>query len=56
MKLAFVLPLFFVLSIVLATSHPIISSRQAHARRDLVDLCAAIDTDLELFGILDGGK
>jgi hypothetical protein len=36
-------------------SHPVLSSRQAKLSRGLVDVCVALDLDVELLDILPGG-
>jgi hypothetical protein len=56
MKLSLALPILVAASSVCALPNSIITSRQHHPRRGLADVCAALDVDLELLGILPGGE
>jgi len=58
MKFSFALAIlvYVAASSAYALKNSIIASRQHHARRSLVDICVALDLDLELLDILPDGE
>jgi hypothetical protein len=56
MKFSFALAILVAASSAYALKNSIIASRQHHARRSLVDICVALDLDLELLDILPDGE
>ena len=45
---ATLLPLLFSSSIFAAATHDVIRGRQAHVKKDLIDVCVALDVDVQV--------